>query len=270
MNYDNDRYTDEEEENELWDDDLDISAGEPETLFDTHASESEEEERDRYYNTHPEDDSPDFYSEPEHSAPANETGRKSFFANKKADEDFDNDFYDSDSEPVKKKQTEPKPDPEDPDYWIDETESPLSGIIPAPRSRWKLWLSIAGFILVAIVGVWIWFLRPYTDSAVKYGYIKNMEHRGTIIKTFEGTMIPYKEIGDPDPLYFTEFPFSVAGDSVAAKMKRLMLKQVPVRVEYEVYHSPLPWKGEQKTIIVKADSAETRSILPPEYRYNEE
>ena len=93
-----------------------------------------------------------------------------------------------------------------------------------------------------------------------------MESRGSISKTFEGTIIPYKELGDPDPRYFQELDFRVASDSVAALMKRMMLGCVPVRVEYELYHAPLPWKGEQKLVVVKADTADTRKILPPEYR----
>ncbi|MDE6786116.1 MAG: hypothetical protein K2J46_03630, partial [Muribaculaceae bacterium] len=97
-------------------------------------------------------------------------------------------------------------------------------------------------------------------------YNIQMERRGSLIKTFEGSMIPYKELGDPNPLYFQEVRFSVASDSLAAVMKRMMLGCVPVRVEYELYHAPLPWKGEEKMIILKADTADPRKILPPEYQ----
>ena len=184
------------------------------------------------------------------------------------DGDEDNDYFDSDEEPapVVKKPKPPKLDPEDPDYWIDEEESPISSIIPPTDNRWKWWLGAAIGFVVVILCCWIWFFRPYSDNAVKYGYLKNMERRGSLIKTFEGSMIPYKELGDPNPLYFQEVRFSVASDSLAAVMKRMMLGCVPVRVEYELYHAPLPWKGEEKMIILKADTADPRKILPPEYQ----
>ncbi len=61
----------------------------------------------------------------------------------------------------------------------------------------------------------------------------------------------------------------MASDALAAKMKRMMLGCVPVRVEYEMYNSPLPWKGEETMIVVRADTADPRKILPPEYRIND-
>lgn len=268
MIYDNDKRFDEDDDNELWDEDLDLTSDSEDTAYpDNH---NNPDEQDDYY-TEPEPESAqepeDYYvnQEPEKKAPA-KSRRERFFG--KTDEEEEGDFYDTDvepePEPVKKPKV-PKLDPEDPDYWIEE-ESSISSILPKPRKRWKWWLSAVLVLLIAILGVWIWFFRPYVDDAVKYGYIKNMEHRGTLMKTFEGTMIPYKEVGDPNPLQFEEVAFSVESDSLAAMMKRMMLNCVPVRVEYELYHSNLPWKGESRMIIIKADSADPRKILPPEFR----
>ncbi len=275
MRYDDDdRYLDHEDDNDLWDDELELSTdpitpaqdyGQEQTFtprgYDDHHEESE---------TSHHDDEEDYYSDPEpepEPEPEPKPRNEGFFRKKvKDDEEDDNDFFDSDDEPapVKKPKT-PKLDPEDPDYWI-EDESPLSTIIHKPRKTWKIWLATSVGLLILIIFAWIWFLRPYSDSAVKYGYIKNMERRGSIIKTFEGAMIPYKELGDPNPFYFEEVKFSVESDSLAAVMKRMMLGCVPVRVEYETYHTPLPWKGEAKMIIIKADTADPKKILPPEYR----
>ena len=216
----------------------------------------------------------DYYSDPE-PEPATEANaparshRGGLFGRNDEEEEEGNDFYDSDAEPEPepvRKPKAPRLDPEDPDYWISDEEPGIGEIITNTGKKWKWWLASACALLTAILFSWIWFLRPYADNAVKYGYIKNMERRGSIIKTFEGSMIPYKELGDPDPFYFQEMPFSVESDSVAALMKRMMLRCVPVRIEYEVYHSPLPWKGEQKVVVLKADSADPRKILPPEYR----
>lgn len=280
MKYDDDRYFD-EEDNDLWDDELELTSddnsAQPDDTsydhsnnyfpYDAYASangdsddhDADEDNRD----SGPQHDEPeDYYSEKEEVV-----SKKPRLFRKKDDEDEDNDFFDSDSEPAPQKKVKvPKLDPEDPDYWIEEEESPLSGIIPGPTGKWKWQLGLVVAIIALIIGAWIWFLRPYSDSAVKYGYIKNMERRGSLIKTFEGSMIPYKELGDPNPFYFEEVRFSVESDSLAAMMKRMMLGCVPVRVEYEMYHTPLLWKGEERMIITKVDTADPRKILPPEYR----
>ncbi|MDE6478783.1 MAG: hypothetical protein K2L45_00825 [Muribaculaceae bacterium] len=289
MRYDDDKFFDNGDENDLWDDELEINSDDPVPSRDF-SSGSTYAPHDSYYSDYDSDaihhsegrhdvgsypasvpkqdeDGPDdYYSDPE-PAPEAKPKHEGFFRRSVEEEDEDNDYFDSDDEPAPKvkKQKTPKLDPEDPDYWIEE-ESPIRSIIHKSDNRWKWWLGMAVGLLVLILFSWIWFLRPYADDAVKYGYIKNMERRGSLIKTFEGSMIPYKELGDPDPFYFREVRFSVASDSLAAVMKRMMLEAMPVRVEYEMYRSPLPWKGEEKMIIIKADTADPRKILPPEYR----
>lgn len=294
MRHNDDRYFDEEEDKDFWDDELELASGDadtdpdflsrqpydPDTGYTPYDADEGDRQQEDYYRdnnegyveekpkeAHQDGEQDDYYSEPETTT----SPRRERFFGKKDPEDVeeDNDYYDSDAEPASthvSKPKAPKLDPEDPDYWIEEEESPLSGIIPGSDKKWKWQLGAATAIIALMLGAWIWFFRPYSDNAVKYGYIKNMERRGSVFKTFEGSMIPYKELGDPDPLFFQEVRFSVASDSLAAVMKRMMLGCVPVRVEYETYHSPLPWKGEQNMIIVKADTADPRKILPPEYR----
>ncbi|MDE6291736.1 MAG: hypothetical protein K2M16_09405 [Muribaculaceae bacterium] len=298
MRYDDDRYFD-EEENDLWDDELELNSEDrpdrsdtsrhtysPDTSYYTPDAYEDPREQayvnhdnyhDRYNDGNEEeanntgstyDGHEDYYSDPEPEEPV-KAKRQRFFGNRgDEDDDAGNDYYDSDAEPAPpvRKTKVPKLDPEDPDYWIEDQDSPLSGIITNTGKKWKWKLAVFIAILLSAIGAWIWFFRPYSDNAVKYGYIKNMERRGSLIKTFEGTMIPYKELGDPNPFYFQELRFSVASDSVAAAMKRMMLGCVPVRVEYETYHTPLPWKGEETIVVIKADTADPRKILPPEYR----
>ncbi|MDE6341731.1 MAG: hypothetical protein K2K93_05395 [Muribaculaceae bacterium] len=216
----------------------------------------------------PAEEEDDYYSDP---APRGDEGKKRSglfgLGRHGDDEDGDNDFYTSDAEPPKPpKQPKPTLDPEDPDYWIEE-ESDIASIINTGRTAWKWWLSAAAVVLLLIAGCWVWFMRPYVDDAVKYGYIKTMERRGSLVKTFEGVLIPYRELGDPTPMYFEEIPFSVESDSLAACMKRMMLGCVPVRVEYKCYRKPLPWKGDARMIVVKADTADVTKILPPEYQW---
>ncbi|MDE7347648.1 MAG: hypothetical protein K2N48_13030 [Muribaculaceae bacterium] len=283
MRYDDERYFDEEEDKDFWDDELELTSGdtdtdpgdlsnptyEPSGIYHPYEADGEDQPQDNGYNKEPED----YYSDPEPEE-APKPRRERIFGKKDPEEqeEEENDYFDSDpdTEPSPPKKTKlPKLDPEDPDYWVSDEESPLEGIIHGTSQKWKWQLGAALAILVLITGAWIWFFRPYADNAVKYGYIKDMERRGSIIKTFEGSMIPYKELGDPDPLYFKELRFSVQSDSLAAVMKRMMLGCVPVRVEYEMYHAPLPWKGEEKMIVIKADTADPRKILPPEYRLND-
>ncbi len=273
MNYDDEKYLNNEEDNDLWDDELEIYDSYPSHNADKEYDDEKYEEGnevDSSYETEgngEKDDEPDdYYSEPD-PQPETKPKREGFFRKKAEAEEDENDYFDSDDEPapIKKPKT-PKLDPEDPDYWIEEEASPLEDIIHKPRKTWKWWLGGAIAFLIMLIFSWVWFLRPYSDNAIQYGYIINMERRGSLIKTFEGTLIPYKELGDPEPLHFKKVSFSVESDSLAAVMKRMMMGCVPVRVEYEMYHTPLPWKGEENVIIVKADSTDPRKILPPEYR----
>ena len=300
MRYDDERYMNDEEDNDLWDDELELDSGDsqparfnsPQRSYASessyspyHDEEPANHEEDTYgshgeaetQETRKDKDPDDYYSDAEPTT-TTKPRRRGFFGKKKEDEeeeeeeeddDEDNDYYDTDAEPVKPRRPKipkPKLDPEDPDYWISEEETPLSGIMPPTGKKWKWKLAAALTFTALLIFAWIWFFRPHTDNAVKYGYIKEMERRGSLIKTFEGTMIPYKELGDPNPFYFEEMRFSVQSDSLAAQMKRMMLGCIPVRVEYEMYHHPLPWKGEEKMVVVKADTADPRKILPPEYR----
>ncbi|MDE6697527.1 MAG: hypothetical protein K2K25_11670 [Muribaculaceae bacterium] len=289
MKYDDDRYP-EEDDDELWDDELDISTDVPtDDAQDYYAPSSDSVHPDGYqdadnYNAEDSDTSDYYDSDYSHADDSNtddsyaedyyspdpepaKPKRDGFFSHKVDEREEENDFFTSDAEPVVvKKSKTPALDPEDPDYWIEE-ESELENIIHKTKNKWKWWLGSVLTLLLIILVAWIWFFRPYVDDAVKYGYIKNMERRGSIVKTFEGSMIPYKELGDPNPMYFEEVRFSVESDSLAARMKRMMLDCIPVRVEYELYHSSLPWKGDEKMIITKVDSADVNKILPPDYRY---
>lgn len=257
MKYDNEGFY--EEDDDLWNDELDLN-----TFDDQDNSDDDAAPEIGGYDDNQEE-SDDYYIQPD-SAPSKPISER-LFKPKDIEQEEENDFFTSDAAPKEPKTPKaPKLDPEDPDYWVAD-ESELESILRKPKKKWKWWLAAILTILVLIAAAWIWYFRPYADNAVKYGYIKNMERRGSLIKTFEGSMIPYKELGDPHPLDFHELRFSVASDSLAAKMKRMMLDCVPVRVEYELYHTSLPWKGDERMIITKADTADVNKILPPDYRY---
>lgn len=288
---DRDRIHGADDSDELWDDDLSIAAG-PEHEDDAeHSDAVADDDVPGYDEAEADDDVPGYgeaaaddddpgYGETaaDDASPAPAPRRKSLRKSlsrmrmrvkvRHVDDSDSDDFFDNDAAEEPEPQPRPKPvklDPEDPDYWMDE-ESQFERIIPKPRKIWKWWLGGIIAALALTVWLWIWFFHPYVDGAVKYGYIKSMERRGTVVKTFEGVLIPYRELGDTTPTYFEPVPFSVDGDSLAARMKAMMLECVPVRLEYEVYHTALPWKGAETLIVTKADSADVSKILPPEYR----
>lgn len=290
MIYNRDTHLEDEDDNELWDNELDMpdSTESPEEPFGpssdprpVHYDDYENDGEDYYtgdnttgnnrdsdgyedkgrYDDYPDDH--DYYSDD-----TSGTNLKPEPVTRLSRQDHDdNDFYnddDLDPAPVARKGKAPKLDPEDPDYWIEE-ESGIS-IIHKPRKTLFWWIGGIVVLIAIICGVWLWWFRPYVDDAVKYGYIKQIERSGSLIKTFEGVLIPYRELGDPTPFYFEQIRFSVESDSVAAKIKRMMLNCTPVRLEYKLYHSPILWKGEETMVIVAADSADVNKILPPDYR----
>lgn len=274
---DRDRVHGADDSDELWDDDLSIAAG-PEPEDEAAHSDAVADDDDPGYEEPVADDDDPGYGEPaaDDDTPAPAPRRKSLRRSlsrmrmkvRRVEDSDSDDFFDNDAADEPEPEPRPKPvklDPEDPDYWMDE-ESQFERIIPKPRKIWKWWLGGIIAALALIVWLWIWFFHPYVDGAVKYGYILSMERRGTVVKTFEGVLIPYRELGDTTPTYFEPVPFSVDGDSLAARMKAMMLECIPVRIEYELYHTALPWKGAESLIVTKADSADVSKILPPEYR----
>ena len=107
----------------------------------------------------------------------------------------DNDFFDGPDipeEPVKPKAPEPTPDT--PDYW--EEESEWEHLRPIRRWRSRLFIILTIVAAIIMVFGYIWFFNPYVKEATQFGYIEELEYRGTIFKTYEGVMLPYKELHD--------------------------------------------------------------------------
>lgn len=181
-------------------------------------------------------------------------------------EDDDNDFY-TESEVTPEVSKERKPDlhPDDPDYWERE-ESQWEHLRPGGKSPLIWWL--AGALLAAVVLVLVYFhwFSPNVSEAVQFGYVERIERRGTVFKTYEGTLIPYKEIMDTTRLYTRDFEFTASDVKVAAELRRFQLMGKPVRVGYKQFGGKLPWRGETRTLVVSVDSVDERTILPPEYR----
>ncbi|MDE6295530.1 MAG: hypothetical protein K2M03_05635 [Muribaculaceae bacterium] len=178
-------------------------------------------------------------------------------------DDFD-DFEDVRQVPAEPKpQKEPPLSPEDPAYWERE-ESEFEHLKPVVRTR-RMWIyaGLGGIAFGLLYALYIILFTTYSEGTIQYGYVDNIERRGEIFKTFEGVMIPYKSIADTVRPYEGDIIFSVNDDHMAAELRRLMLANLPARIEYTRYHAALPWRGESKILITHVDTADPRKIYHP-------
>ena len=183
------------------------------------------------------------------------------------DEDDDKrDLFDNEK-PEENDQVEDKKihfKPDEPEYWEQE-ESEWDHL--KRRSRVPGWVWIIGALAVVglVIGCWIRYFSPYVEDATQYGYIEHIEKRGMIFKTYEGTLIPYKELMDTTRLYNRDFVFSVADQKTAATIKQALYDVKPVRVNYRKYYATVPWRGASKIVVTSADTVSPDKILPPDF-----
>lgn len=187
---------------------------------------------------------------------------------------YNNDFEDDDRRDVfdnektendrLKEEKKPQIKPEDPDYWEQE-ESEWDHLKRRSRIPFWVWLLCALAVIGLVIGCWIRYFSPCVEDATQFGYIENIEKRGMIFKTFEGTLIPYKELMDTTRIYNRDFIFSVEDPKVATTLKQALYDARPVRVGYKKYYATVPWRGSSKIVIVSADSVNPNQILPPEF-----
>lgn len=177
-----------------------------------------------------------------------------------------NDYFDEEikEQPKPKKEKKPKYKPEDVEYWEGE-ESEWDHLKPRIRFPFWGWIAVIAVVLGLMIALWIRFFSPYVEDATQYGYIDNIERRGSIIKTYEGILIPYKELMDTTRIYNRDFVFSVENDSTAKFIKQALHDAKPVRVTYKKYHATVPWRGASKIVVTEADTISPDKILPPEF-----
>ncbi|MCM1376948.1 MAG: hypothetical protein NC097_04840 [Clostridium sp.] len=176
------------------------------------------------------------------------------------------DYFNSpapEQKPKPPKQPEFKPD--DPRYWdADETE--WEHLKPRRRGRFYMWLILAGLVLGLVITIWLKWFSPAEEDASLAGYVEKISSKGMFFKTYEGTILPYREIMDTTRVYREDFKFTAENESVAIALKHMESRGYPVRVFYKVYRGVLPWRGDSKIIVTRVDSVDARKILPPEFR----
>lgn len=180
-------------------------------------------------------------------------------------EDDSKDYFDGPDLPEQKK--EPKPPvytPDDPRYW-EQDESEFEHLRPGRRYMLWVWVAAAGVAIGLILTVYFRWFSPYVEGATQYGYVESLERRGTIFDTYEGVLLPYKDLMDTTRSYGGDFVFTCADGDVAVKLRRMQYANLPVRVVYRRYHATLPWRGDSRIIVERVDSVDPSRILPPEF-----
>lgn len=181
--------------------------------------------------------------------------------------DEDKDIFDNEREEEGQHQPEEKKPhykPDDPAYWEQE-ESEWDHLKRHTHIPFWVWLVCGLAVVGLVIGCWIRFFSPYVEDATQYGYVENIEKRGMIFKTFEGTLIPYKELMDTTRIYNRDFVFSVADEKTATTLKQAMYDAKPIRVNYKKYYATVPWRGANKILVTSADTVNPDKILPPEF-----
>ncbi|MDE7380980.1 MAG: hypothetical protein K2N03_02480 [Muribaculaceae bacterium] len=176
------------------------------------------------------------------------------------------DFFES-PPPEEKPKVEKKPEfkSDDPGYWEQE-ESEWEHLRPHNHFKLYAWLGVSLLIIVIMIGVYLRFYSAKVEDADMYGYVESIRREGTVFKTYEGVLLPYREIMDTTRVYREDFIFSVEADSLAIEIKKLSRSGVPVRLGYVEYHSTLPWRGKSRVVVTEVERVDPKVILPPEFR----
>lgn len=128
------------------------------------------------------------------------------------------------------------------------------------------WIALCIAIIAILYGMYIRYITPYAEGCVQYGYVERIERRnGKIFKSFEGVLLPYKELMDTTRIYSRDFSFSTSDPAIAAQIKKFMLANRPVMIEYKEFRTAVPWRGDSKIMVTGVDSVNPSRILPPEY-----
>ena len=174
------------------------------------------------------------------------------------------DNFDGEDLPETRKEKRLRYRDDDPRYWEEEDEHGEWDHL-RPLLRWKLWFIVGSIVVVILLVsfVYIHWFRPYATGGVQYGYVADVQEKGSVFKTYEGYMLPYRNLMDTVRPYGKDFVFSAINDKVAADMHRAASARKPVRVEYIEYSASLPWRGDSKFIVTSVAEINPEYILPP-------
>lgn len=193
-----------------------------------------------------------------------------FNNNAPEEENEPNDYFSGPDVPDKpRKQKKPALHPDDPEYWKRD-EDRWEHLRPRRHRnhRMKLWAVISCIAVIAAgaTAFWLRYCHPYVEEAEQYGYVDDVQYRGTVFHTYEGVLLPYRALMDTARVYSHDFIFSCTDIPTGRRLMGYSRTGRPVRVVYKKYHATLPWRGESKIVITKVDSVQAELLLPPERR----
>lgn len=177
------------------------------------------------------------------------------------------DFFEKSPDDIPKKVKEPKQPtykPDDPRYY-DREEGKWDHLKPAPYQKGPIIWIVGGAIVAMciLVGMYVYFFSPQVQEASEYGYVDEIHKEGIMFQTFEGVLLPYKNLMDSTREYKGDFVFSTNNDSIATQLLRQHRKGRPVRVGYQVYRFKMPWRGNTKVIVTEVDTTISPDSLLP-------
>lgn len=178
------------------------------------------------------------------------------------------DFFDETPVEKPKKVKVPRPPkykPDDPRYY-DREESRWEHLTPSPYRRGPiLWIvGIAIGVMLFCIGGYKYFFAPMITEATEYGYVDQIQKEGTLFHTYEGRLLPYKELMDTLRPYTEDFVFTAKDVHVAAALKSRQANGIPVKVDYVVYRYKWPWRGNSKIVVTAVTDVDPYLILPPD------
>lgn len=162
---------------------------------------------------------------------------------------------------------QPRLQPDDPRYY-DREDGRWDHLKPSPYHRGPIiWFTVVAIVVaILIIMTYRYFFTPAVDEAVQYGYVEDVRKEGSFFPTYEGVILPYKELMDTVRPYEGDFTFSTNDQEIAIELKKKQGVGMPVKVEYQIYRHKFPWRGNTKVIVTKVDSVDPSTLLPPDRR----
>lgn len=182
------------------------------------------------------------------------------------EEEDNNDFFDGPEIPEAPKEPKrPKLTPDDPEYW-EQPEDEFEHLRPRRPRRERIWwwVGLSAVVVGVLIGLWVRYFVPVVVSATESGYVDEIHKSTSPITSYEGLLLPYKNLMDTLRPYEGDFRFSTKNSEVATDLKRAHLSNRPVRVYYEIYRTPVFWRGETRVTITGVDTVDPRYLLPPD------
>ncbi len=123
---------------------------------------------------------------------------------------------------------------------------------PEPARSRRFRRAVAWVVAVAMVTLGVTFYlrycNPYVTEARITGYVKAVEKRGMVFRTYEADLISEESLTDTTRVYSGNFTLSVPDDALAKKLQALQGTGRRVTIVYEKYYGTLPWRGASKNV----------------------